>query len=133
MKYFLDTNICIYFLKGEYPPIKKRLETKKPSDIKIPSVVKAELLFGAEKSQKATENQRKIMSFLSPFEVLPFGDSETGAYARIRAQLEKKGTPIGANDMLIAAIVMADKGTLVTNNEKEFGRVKGLKVQNWTK
>ena len=133
MKYFLDTNICIYFLKGEYPPIKKRLERKKPSDVKIPSVVKAELLFGAKKSQKASENQQKIMSFLSPFEVLPFGDFETEAYARIRAQLENKGTPIGANDMLIAAIVMTDKGTLVTNNEKEFGQVKGLKIQNWTK
>ena len=133
MKYFLDTNICIYFLKGEYSPIEKRLRKKKPSDVKIPSVVKAELLFGAEKSQKVSENQRKIMSFLSPFEVLPFGDSETEAYARIRAQLEKQGTPIGANDMLIAAIVLTDEGTLVTNNEKEFGQVKDLKVQNWTK
>ena len=133
MRYFLDTNICIYFLKGEYPSIKTRLNKKKPSDVKIPSVVKAELLFGAEKSQQAFENRRKIMSFLSPFEVLPFGDSETEAYARIRAHLEHQGTPIGANDMLIAAIVMTNKSTLVTNNEKEFGQVEGLKLQNWTK
>jgi len=131
--YFLDTNICIYFLKGEHPSIKTRLNKKTPSDIKIPAIVKAELLFGAEKSQKTSESQQKIMSFLSPFEVLPFGDSETETYARIRAQLEKQGTPIGANDMLIAAIVMAGKGTLVTNNEKEFRRIKGLKLQNWTK
>ncbi len=133
MTYFLDTNICIYFLKGEHPSIKTRLNKKTPSDIKIPAIVKAELLFGAEKSQKTSESQQKIMSFLSPFEVLPFGDSETETYARIRAQLEKQGTPIGANDMLIAAIVMAGKGTLVTNNEKEFRRIKGLKLQNWTK
>lgn len=70
MKYFLDTNICIYFLKGEYPSIQAELEQKKPSDIKIPSVVKAELLYGVEKSQKVAENRQKVAGFLSPFEIL---------------------------------------------------------------
>ncbi len=133
MKYFLDTNICIYFLKGEYPSIQAELEQKKPSDIKIPSVVKAELLYGVEKSQKVAENRQKVAGFLSPFEILPLGDSECEAYARIRVQLERQGTPIGANDLMIASIVVANKGTLVTNNENEFGQVKGLKIQNWVR
>ena len=132
MKYFLDTNICIYFLKGEYPSIRKKLRKKKPADIMIPSVVKAELLFGAEKSSKVADNREKILGFLSPFELLPFGDTECEIYTKIRYQLENQGTPIGANDMLIAAVVLAHKGTLVTNNEKEFEKVRGLKIQNWT-
>jgi tRNA(fMet)-specific endonuclease VapC len=104
----------------------------KPGDIKIASVVKAELLFGVEKSQNVKRNRQKIETFLSHFKVVPFGDNETEIYAKIRAQLEHQGAPIGANDMLIAATVIANEGTLITNNEKEFCKVKGLKVQNWT-
>jgi len=132
VKYFLDTDICIYFLKGAFPGIKKRLMENKPGDIKIASVVKAELLFGAEKSQNAKKNRQRIETFLSHFKVAPFGDNEAQIYAKIRTQLEKQGSPIGGNDMLIAATVIANEGTLVTNNEKEFRKVKGLKVQNWT-
>ena len=133
MKYFLDTNICIYFLKNTFSNIRKELAAQKPGDISIASVVKAELLFGAKKSQNQKKNKQKIDTFLSPFKVIPFGDNETEAYAAIRAQLEKQGAPIGANDMLIAATVMANNGTLITNNEKEFKKIKGLKIQNWTK
>jgi len=132
VKYFLDTDICIYFLKGSFPGIKKRLMENRPGDIKIASVVKAELLFGAEKSQNAKKNRQRIETFLSHFKVVPFGDNEAQIYAKTRMQLKKQGSPIGANDMLIAATVIANEGTLVTNNEKEFRKVKGLKVQNWT-
>lgn len=131
MKYFLDTNICIYFLKGMYPSIQANLATKKPHDIKIPAVVKAELLYGAAKSQKAIANRQKIDNFLFPFEILPLGDLECESYAKIRSQLDRQGTPIGANDFMIAAIVVANQGTLITNNDKEFGQIRGLKIQNW--
>lgn len=104
----------------------------KPGDIKIASVVKAELLFGAEKSQNIKQNKQKIETFISHFKVVPFGDRETPIYAKIRMQLEQTGAPIGANDMLIAATVIANEGTLITNNEKEFSKIKGLKVQNWS-
>ena len=132
MKYFLDTNICIYFLKNTYPDIRKNLQNNKPAEIKIASVVKAELLFGAMKSQKPKANKQKIESFLSPFKVVPFGDAETEAYATLRTRMEKSGTPIGANDMLIAATVIANNGTLITHNVKEFKRIRGLKIQDWT-
>lgn len=133
MKYFLDTNICIYFLKNTFSNIKIELAAHKPGDIKIASVVKAELLFGAKKSQNQKKNRQKIDTFLSPFKVIPFSDNETETYALIRVQLEKEGSPIGANDMLIAATVIANNGTLITNNEKEFKKINGLKTQNWTK
>lgn len=133
MTFFLDTNICIYFLKGTYPALKENLEKRKPEDIKIPSMVKAELLYGAEKSARTAENTRLITGFLSPFEIVPFGDEATELYGKIRAQAESKGKPVGANDLVIAVTVMAGKGVLVTNDEKEFGRIKGLSVRNWTK
>lgn len=75
MNYFLDTNICVYFLKGIYPNILKNLKSKKPDDIKIPSIVKTELLFGAEKSKNKKTNLEKVKNFLFPFEIIPF-DSE---------------------------------------------------------
>ena len=112
--------------------IREKLFEKKPCDVKIPSMVKAELLFGVKKSRKCSENLQKVQSFLSPFQVISFGEREAGIYGKIRWQLEKQGNPIGANDLIIASIVIANSGILVTNNEKEFSQVHGLKIQNWT-
>ncbi len=132
MKIFLDTNICIYFLQGRKPQLKRKFQLFKPGDIKIPSIVKAELLLGAEKSERREFNLAKINEFLFPFTIIPFDTSAAEEYAAIRSALEKKGATIGANDYIIAATVLADNGLLVTNNTREFRRVPQLKVEDWT-
>ncbi len=132
MRYYLDTNICIYFLKGINDNLRDRLFEKHPDNIKICSIVKAELLYGAEKSIKREENLKNIKKFLFPFEVVGFGENEANTYSLIRSDLEKEGKVIGPNDLLIAATVLENDGILVTNNTKEFERVKGLRLENWT-
>lgn len=133
MKYFLDTNVCIYFLKGLYPKLRDALPARHTDDIKIPSVVKAELLYGVEKSREKAKNDEAVRKFLLPFEVVNFGDKEAEVYAEIRAGLEKKGNVIGPNDLIVAATTRANGGVLVTNNTKEFSRVKTLKIEDWTR
>ncbi len=130
--YFLDTNTCMYYLAGRSESIKARLLKTPPQRIGIPSIVKAELILGACMSDKKATNLEKVELFLSPFDIVPFTDGMTYAYAEIRRDLERKGTPIGPNDLIIASIVKASDGTIVTNNEAEFRRVKGLKVENWS-
>jgi len=131
MTYFLDTNICIYFLKGVSENILHKLKQTNPTKIKIPSIVKAELLFGVEKSIQKKRNAELVKNFLSPFEIIPFDEVSAEYYPKVRYSLEKKGMSIGPNDLFIASIVLAYKGTLVTNNAKEFKRIKGLKLINW--
>ncbi len=132
MSYFLDTNICIYLLKGAYPHLADKIMTYHPDEIKIPAVVKAELLYGAEKSVKRKENMELIEALLMPMDIVPFGDSAAGHYASVRSTLERAGTPIGPNDLLIAATVLAENGILVTNNVREFERVPALQIEDWT-
>ena len=132
MIYFLDTNICIYFLKGLYPAIRTRMLARRPAEIAIPAIVKAELPYGAYKSQRREENEQAIARFLLPFAVAHFGDAEAEEYAGIRATLEQAGTPIGPNDMIIAATVRANAGVLVTHNISEFSRVPDLVTEDWT-
>ena len=131
--YFLDTNTCIYFLNGKYEFIRDKLLATPPNEIQIPTIVKAELLLGAYKSKKRKENIEKVEKFLEPFEVIPFIYLITYTYAEIRNDIEKKGEVIGPNDMLIASIVKFHEGILVTNNIREFERIKGLKIENWAK
>ena len=131
MNYYLDTNICIYFLKGLYPKITKKLETLHPNHIKIPSIVKAELLFGAKKSNLSKSNFEKVNRFLEPFEIIDFDSDSALFYSDIRFDLETKGKIIGPNDLIIASTVISKSGILVTNNVKEFKRVKGLQIENW--
>jgi len=128
---FLDTNICIHFLKGMSASVRERLLATPPSTIKIPVIVEAELLYGAEKSLRKEANLKKVTAFLAPFEVIPFSSDAAGVYARIRADLEIQGNPIGPNNLLIAATVMATGGTLITRNVREFSRVTNLSVMNW--
>jgi len=129
--YFLDTNTCIYFLNGAHESIKARLLATPPNGIRIPSIVKAELLLGAYKSKKRKEITVAVERFLEPFEVVPFTDAMAYTYAEIRGETEKKGTLIGPNDLLIASIVKFHDGILVSNNCREFERIKGLKIENW--
>jgi tRNA(fMet)-specific endonuclease VapC len=129
--YFLDTNTCVYFLNGKYESIKNKILTTSPNEILIPSIVKAELILGAYKSQKKKQNIEIIEKFLQPFEIVPFVDLVSYVYADIRSVLEKEGKIIGPNDLLIASIVKFHDGILVTNNTKELERIKGLKLENW--
>ncbi|PIE51942.1 VapC toxin family PIN domain ribonuclease [Candidatus Fermentibacteria bacterium] len=129
--WFLDTSICIYFLKGEYPGIAEHISSRNPSDIKIPAIVEAELRFCVENSKRKEKNQIKLSQFLSPYQIIPFDSRASLFYASLRLQLQTEGASIGANDMLIAATVLAMDGTLVTANVKEFSRVKGLKLEKW--
>ena len=129
--YFLDTNTCIYFLKGMYPSIKARLLSVAPSEIAIPSIVKAELFYRAYKSRKRDENLERIERFLEPFEIVAFDGIMSHVYAEIRQETELKGETIGPNDLFIAAIVKFHEGILVTNNESEFGQIPGMKIENW--
>lgn len=131
--YFLDTNICIYFLKGMYTTLLDRLKTKTPADIKIASIVKAELLLGAYKSNNPEKTKKRVDEFLLPFIILPFDDEASIIYAKIRGTLEKKGDIIGPNDLILAATVLTHEGILITNNVDEFRRIKELKTENWTK
>ncbi|AXX15089.1 type II toxin-antitoxin system tRNA(fMet)-specific endonuclease VapC [Leptospira borgpetersenii] len=131
MNYFLDTNICIYFLKGKGENIEKNIRKLNPNRIKIPSVVKAELLLGAFKSNNQKKNREIVLSFLDPFEIIGFNDIESEIYAEVRSGLEIQGIPIGPNDLLVASVVLSSNGILVTNNEKEFKRIPNLKIENW--
>jgi len=131
MTYLLDTNTCIKYLNGKSENIRQRLETLQPQDIVLCSVVKAELFYGAMKSANPQKNLAKLQPFVSRFVSFPFDDVAAEVYGRIRADLEKLGTPIGPNDLLIAAISIANDVTLVTHNTREFSRVAGLKLEDW--
>jgi tRNA(fMet)-specific endonuclease VapC len=131
--YFLDTNTCIYFLKGAFRSILKEFQKRKPEEIKIPSIVKAELLLGVEKSERKEENLRIYQQFLQPFEIVPFDDQAAVIYAAIRGFLEKQGKVIGPNDLIVAATVLSRKGILISHNVKEFKQISGLQLQDWVR
>ena len=132
MNYYLDTDICIFALKGQFPAIKTWLQNFLPNQVKIPSIVQSELLLGALKSKDSKQKMHLVEHFLAPFEVIPFAEQAAIAYAKIRYHLEKKGVNIGPNDLIIAATVAANQGTLVTHNTKEFAHVPGLLIEDWT-
>ncbi|MFA6572006.1 MAG: type II toxin-antitoxin system VapC family toxin [Bacteroidota bacterium] len=131
MKYLLDTNICIYIIKKQYPEVLSKLTSVGFSKISISTITIAELEYGVANSQKSMEAQTALLEFLMPFDTLDFNSAAASYYGRIRKELKDKATPISDMDMLIAAIAMANELTLVTNNEKEFKRISGLKVENW--
>ncbi len=102
-----------------------------PNTIKIPAIVVAELVHGAEKSLDPVRNLEQVKKFLMAFEIVPFDHSAAYSYGRIRADLEKKGHIIGPNDLIIAATVLSQNGILVTHNTKEFSRVTNLALEDW--
>ncbi len=131
MNHLLDTNTCIYFLNRTSERIISQFTRLSPSVIKLPSVTVAELFYGAEKSKAKKKNLAIVENFISTFEIIPFDEKCCKTYARIRASLEKVGAPIGPMDLLMASISLANNFTLITNNVREFRRVKGLKLENW--
>lgn len=132
MKYYLDSNICIFHLRKPHGILFRKIYSVDPEDIKLPAIVKAELVAGAMKSAKPEENIAEVMDFCDSFEIVPFDDSIILTYAKIRSSLELKGQKIGQNDTIIAATVLAHNGILITNNTREFMRVEGLECEDWT-
>ena len=131
MKYFLDTNICIYVINKRPSAIIAKFTEFPPQELGISAIVVSELRYGVAKSQQAERNQQLLDAFLRPFQIVPYGKKAAQAYATIRAELEKKGQPIGREDLLIAAHAVSADLTLITNNEDEFRRVPNLRVENW--
>ncbi len=133
IKYLLDTNICIYLIRRKPEIVLKRIQGLQVSDLGISSITLSELEYGVAKSRKQEQNKLALTEFLTPIEIMPFDDMAAKHYGELRAYLEKRGIPIGSLDMLIAAHAVSLQSTLVTNNESEFSRVPGLKIENWTK
>lgn len=133
MKYMLDTNICIYTIKHKPPEVIKNFLRHNPDEMCISSITYAELMHGVKKSQAVERNRMAITLFLSAITILPFNQYAAEEYGKVRAELERKGTPIGPMDMLIAGHAKAEELVLVTNNTREFFRVENLEVEDWTK
>lgn len=131
MKYLLDTNTCVRFLNQRSKAVISRLERESSAEIAVCLIVKAELFFGSMRSGRVEKNLATQHEFLARFKSLPFDDTAAEVYGSIRAKLAAAGTPIGPNDMLIAAIALANNLILVTHNAAEFGRVEGLKIEDW--
>lgn len=129
--FLIDTNICIYIMNDHPPEVIQKFREIGVGNICISSITVSELQYGACKSKQIKKNLKRLDEFLSPFEVLAYDENASKYYGKIRSNLEKQGNVIGPLDMLIAAHVLSENFTLITNNEKEFNRVKSLKVENW--
>jgi tRNA(fMet)-specific endonuclease VapC len=131
MAFLLDTNACVDYFTGRYPRVVARIQGSSPEDLFLSAVVVAELRYGADHSARRRTNHSRIDALIAEIEPLDFDLRAAATYGRVRARLEVGGTPIGPNDMLIAAHALSRGLTVVTDNAAEFRRVKGLKVENW--
>ena len=129
--YLLDTNVCIHILNNTSEAVIARFAAGSPATIRLCSVVKAELLYGARKSDRVARVLTSLETFFRPLVSLPFDDECAHEYGRVRADLARAGTPIGANELMIAAIGRRHNATVVTHNVTEFTRVVGLAVEDW--
>jgi tRNA(fMet)-specific endonuclease VapC len=129
--YLLDTNACIRILNGTSPALAERLRFIPRTQVRLSSIVKAELLYGARKSGRIAENLRLLERFFDTIASLPFDDRCAEEYGVLRDELERAGTLIGPNDLLIAASARAHSAILVTNNLREFSRVPELRIDDW--
>ncbi len=130
-RYLLDTAICVYIRKGRPEQVVRRFRTVRPGEAAISVITYGELLYGAEKNELREQSLVRLRQLVELVPALPLPEEAAGMYGFIRAELEGRGEMIGNNDLWIAAHALASGMTLVTNNEKEFRRVRGLKVQNW--
>ena len=133
MNYLLDTNICVYIIKGKSPAAMRQVQSRQPGEIAISAITLAELEYGVLRSRDRDRNRAALSEFLFPFAILDFDRAAAVEYGRIRSSLEAKKKPIGPMDLLLAAQAKSRGLILVTNNEREFRRVEGLRVENWTK
>jgi len=126
----LDATVCIALLKGD-DAARQRLLALAPADVALSAVVRGELAYGARNSGRVEANLRRLIAFLAPFASLPFDERAADHYGRLRAELRREGTPVGGNEMLIAATALANDAVLVTRNRDEFLRIAGLRVELW--
>jgi tRNA(fMet)-specific endonuclease VapC len=131
MKYLIDTNICIYIMNKRPAAVIKKFKQFEPGDIGISTITVSELQYGVAKSTQREKNEVRLAEFLAPLEILPYDETAASVYGDIRYQIEKHGQPVGPLDLLIAAHAVSKGLTLITNNDKEFKRVKELQVENW--
>ena len=127
----LDTDTCSCVMKRSNAAVLRRLQAVPVADVCMSVVTKSELLYGVEVSPRRPQDAAALAAFFPYVEVLDFPDDAASRYAEVRADLKKRGAPIGANDLFIAAHARSLGLTLVTNNTAEFGRVKGLRMENW--
>lgn len=127
----LDTNACIQLWQRKNLTVRRHFAQHSPADIALCSVVKAELLFGALRSEQKENNLQLLQKLFAPLHSFEFDDNAAEHYAQIRADLTAQSNLIGANDLMIAAIARANKATLITHNTGEFGRVQGLLIEDW--
>jgi tRNA(fMet)-specific endonuclease VapC len=132
VKLLLDTDICIYAMK-QNAKVLDRLLSRNRADVAVSVITEAELRTGAAKSASPVKTAHLVENFLLALAVVDFTSSDATTYARLRAKLDRAGTPIGPLDTLIAAQAVSRKLVLVTNNEREFGRVPGLRLENWSR
>ena len=130
-RYLLDTNICIYVRQKRPDEVLRRFRKLRPGEAVLSVITYGELLYGAAKSQRRVAALERLRELVNLLPALSLPETAAEAYGAIRAELEAKGEMIGNNDLWIAAHALASGLTLVTNNEREFRRVRGLKVQNW--
>lgn len=130
-RYMLDTNICVYALSGRHPQLQRHIDRLQPGRTGISVVVYGELHFGIAKSARREDAQSRLAALIQVVPVWPLPVEAAEHYGEIRTELARRGTPIGANDLWIAAHARAANLTVVTNNIREFERVDGLKLENW--
>ena len=133
MKCMLDKKICIYIIKRKPVEVIERFRQLRISQVSVSSITLSELEYGVIKSSKPEQNHLALAQFLTPMEILHYGDEAAQHYGKLRVYLEKHGTPIGSLDMLIAAHALSKDCVLITNNVNEFERVPNLKINNWVK
>jgi tRNA(fMet)-specific endonuclease VapC len=131
IRYMLDTNMCIYLRQNRPPEVTTRFRQMQHGAAVLSVITYGELFYGAERSQQRTRALESLARLVSLLPILPLPEEAASAYGEIRATLEKRGQMIGGNDLWIAAHAKSTGLTLVTNNEREFNRVPGLKLQNW--
>ena len=132
LRYMLDTDICIYAMKQRPDALAQRFD-EVSDQLSISTVTAGELIYGAEKSARVAANLQAIEAFLARLEVLPFDAKAAAHFAQVRAELERAGRPIGAYDLMIGGHARSQGLVLVTNNEREFSRILGLRVENWAR
>jgi tRNA(fMet)-specific endonuclease VapC len=132
IRYLLDTNVCTDVLKGSSPHLDMRLRQCGAGELGVSAITVFEFFYGAYKSTRVDNNRMALAAFFLPLELIPFDENAAAIAGEVRALLERAGSPIGANDLLIAAQALALSIIVVTNNEREFRRVPGLLVENWT-
>lgn len=133
MRYLLDTNICVLLIRQKSQTVLQKLTQHPLADIAVSAITVAELRYGVAKSTQPAQNRQALDYFLLPLTILPFDEGVATIYGEVRVYLETQGTPIGAIDTLLAAQAVSHKLIFVTNNVREFARVPGLSVEDWTK